>query len=303
MNTLARTVVASLMACPVLGFAQLTPLFQFTMHFEDAVGNKDSLIIGYDPTASSQQINPQFGEVLLSAPFDSVFEVRAIHWHDSQKRTSKKIIEEMEMTVFDTCALAGHTNIVINARFPPVKISYDSTLFPTGTCRNVVLSPEWNLFLYEEWWDVCEYYCMGSSSVFVEDFVPPPPLALCWNRLYIEKEVEGQGLKELPGLFLAMFYGPGPCNDPTFLAAKDTDGAGFGTLSPNPVSEQFSIQVPSESDMQVTVRDVAGRLIVCPFTVSESAAQFDVSSLTPGLYFVMLQTGQSRQAVYKFVKV
>ena len=252
--------------------------------------------------ASSQNLNTQFGEILISAPFDSVFEVRAIHGDDSQNLTSKKVIEHMEVSS-DACVLPFRTKIVINARYLPVKVTYDSTLFLFGTCKNVVLSPDRNMFFQSEWWNVCAFHCMADTSIYVEDFVIPPPMGLCGNRLYIQNEVEGQGLKLLPGMYFASFYGPGPCNDPTFLAVKDEPVAGFGKLTPNPVREKFSIQMPSEGNFNAYVVDVTGKVLVCPYEITGNRAQFDVSGLSQGIYFVSLKSGRSSPVVYKFVKL
>ncbi len=298
MSILARILLSGLMACPLLNFAQNNPLFQFTLFFEDSIGNHDSIILGYDLAASLNNIDPQFGEVVLSEPFDSVFEVRAIHFNDSYERTVKVLIERGGTL---GCVAELGAILIINAKFPPIKITYDSTLFPLGACGNVVLSPHWGIFTLPEWWDACEYYCLGSSSEYIEDLIPPSPQ--CWNYLHVEKEVAGQGLKQLPGLFFVTFYGPGPCNDTTFLAAKDPKYANFGTLSPNPVSAQFSVALPSEVVVQVAVTDITGRRVQCPYKVSAEAVQFDADALSPGLYFVLLQAESRRQAVYKFVKL
>jgi hypothetical protein len=59
------------------GFCQ-TPMYQADFYFQDAIGNRDTITIGYDTTANGEY-NPQFGEINLSQPFDSVFEVRATH--------------------------------------------------------------------------------------------------------------------------------------------------------------------------------------------------------------------------------
>lgn len=58
--------------------AQETAKVEIPLYFEDIFGNKDTLIIGYDPNTSYNEWNvkPEFGEVPLTEPFDSVFEVR-----------------------------------------------------------------------------------------------------------------------------------------------------------------------------------------------------------------------------------
>lgn len=54
------------------GFSQsLTPEFEFELYFEDAAGNKDTLIIGYDENATDS-IDTSFGEInLINQPWSS----------------------------------------------------------------------------------------------------------------------------------------------------------------------------------------------------------------------------------------
>ncbi|MDO8368346.1 MAG: T9SS type A sorting domain-containing protein [Saprospiraceae bacterium] len=304
MNLLTRVLLASLMTCPLLAVAQLTPFFQTSLYFQDSIGHRDTLVIGYDTSASSQHLNPQFGELLLTTPFDSVFEVRAMHRGDSQERTIKKIIGHYEIIPGLTCGVSSIGKIVINAKYPPISMTYDSTKFPIGigNCKNVVLSPEWNIFFLQQWWNVCDYYCLGSSSVFIEDFAVPPPASGCWNRLFVEKEVDGQGLKMLPGFFLEIFS-EGPCNDSNIINIKTEPMFGLGVLKPNPVREQFSIDIHPYLDVKATTSDMTGRLVACPFIISAGAVQFDAKGLSPGIYFISLYVGQNGPVVYKFVKV
>lgn len=50
--------------------------FIFEMYFEDAIGNKDTLVIGYDINATDS-IDSVFGEKnIISVPLDSLFDVR-----------------------------------------------------------------------------------------------------------------------------------------------------------------------------------------------------------------------------------
>jgi hypothetical protein len=56
----------------------VAPMRQTTFYFEDAVGNRDTIVVGAD-RASNEEYNPQFGELDLPGSFDSVFEVRATH--------------------------------------------------------------------------------------------------------------------------------------------------------------------------------------------------------------------------------
>ena len=55
--------------------AQLTPLFETTLYVEDAIVNRDTVMFGFDPMATSD-IDEDFGEVALNTPFDSILEAR-----------------------------------------------------------------------------------------------------------------------------------------------------------------------------------------------------------------------------------
>jgi hypothetical protein len=302
MKTYALILAVGFMAYPLSGITQQIPLFQFTLYFEDSVGNRDSLVLGSDPSASSQDIDPQFGEVELSSPFDSVFEVRAVHFLDDNLKTLKTIIVQSDTII--NCVKSLGAIILVQTKFPPVKINYDNILFPDNACGNIILTRDWDIFFLEEWWDICKYHCMSDSSDYLEDFADPePPFNQCWNYLKKEKEVQGQGLKELPGLFLATFYGPGPCNDPTFLhtdQSPDTDG---GALYPNPCGEYFMLETAfSESIARLIVVNVAGEIMSCPTETSLHKVRVDASGLQPGMYFVLGSDEWGRSFIQKVVK-
>lgn len=70
----------TILLIPNLLFGQVqTPDFQTTIYVEDAFGNIDSVMIGYDVTKTPNQIDPNFGEIdMTNVLWDSVFEVRLI---------------------------------------------------------------------------------------------------------------------------------------------------------------------------------------------------------------------------------
>lgn len=62
-----------------LGFgslAQQTPEFEFQLYFEDALGNRDTVTIGYDP-AATDGIDADFGEEnILNQPWSEGLDAR-----------------------------------------------------------------------------------------------------------------------------------------------------------------------------------------------------------------------------------
>lgn len=118
-------------------FAQNTPEFSFKLYFEDAIGNKDTLIIGNDSLATVG-IDTTFGEKnIITQPWNSNFDVRlsneywlkegnGLLFPDTIRfQTKKQIINKNLSNV--------NTNIEIDMKVKgqnwPVTISWDSTLF------------------------------------------------------------------------------------------------------------------------------------------------------------------------------
>lgn len=87
---------------------QKTAGWEIKFYFEDVVGNRDTIIVGYDRDAN-YTYNPDFGEVdIKDVPWDSVFEERAGHPESSIEPDailSKKIIGhgEEKSPYYDNC--------------------------------------------------------------------------------------------------------------------------------------------------------------------------------------------------------
>lgn len=122
--------------------------FSFEIYFEDALGNKDTLIIGYDENGS-QGLDGQFGEEDISdSSWNNVFEVRASNtitesdtWAypniDPPTFQSKKQIIQKPLCP-DACYTISSEppslSIGLKSSNLPVEISWDNTLFQQDTC-------------------------------------------------------------------------------------------------------------------------------------------------------------------------
>lgn len=127
------------------------------MVFEDSKGNKDSLIFGYDPSAS-WGVDNEFGEINIHGQIiDTIFDVRVSDELESPIDTIKE---------YDTCSLKKQiirkdcdkfpSPIAINIRCNnwPVTAFWDSALFNTECLIGSVLTSTHP----GGWWDV------GSAS-------------------------------------------------------------------------------------------------------------------------------------------
>lgn len=125
--------------------------FSFELYFEDAMGNKDTLVLGYDPYGTTE-IDPAFNEVnSIGQPYNSGLDVRVSdEWYNREilfgtgsYQTKKQIVENNCGGWFDVIG------IDILTENWPVSIFWDSTLF-SNNCLNGSVFTSTNP---GGWWD------------------------------------------------------------------------------------------------------------------------------------------------------
>jgi hypothetical protein len=272
-----------------------TPMFMDTLYFEDAVGNKDTLWVGYDSTVIGFPFSPQFGEIEITAPFDSVFEVRVIHfgWEWPYK-TYKKLISSYHKASWNACGSFNLGFIAIQSKYPPITIRYDSTKYDLSGCHaNTIFTPTPDVFVMPEWFWASNYHCLGSSHTYVLDTASVEET--------IQKEVEGMGLKELPVLFSSNFL-YGPCGAPiigTHEVSSDLDLR----IWPNPASDEVQIEDKSGLAAQMVIYNVWGQAVMeQKKAADQSRLNWNTKDWQPGIYFVTMHHTDGSRGATRLVK-
>ncbi|MDD2965723.1 MAG: T9SS type A sorting domain-containing protein [Bacteroidales bacterium] len=144
--------------------------FSFNMFFTDAAGNKDTITLGFDPSATDA-IDIHLGETnIVSSPINGVFDVRVTdEWISRQNsqiagtfHTKKQYIKKME------CDEPYSINCIdIYTENWPVTAKWDSTLF-NNDCINYSLLTGVNP---GGWWDTPGFVAFLSSRSSVT-FLP-----------------------------------------------------------------------------------------------------------------------------------
>lgn len=276
-------------------FSQSTPIFQMPLFFEDAVGNKDTLIVGYDTSKVTYYYNNKFDGPPLNSPLDSIFEVRAFHFEDNVlTESSKKIITHLDLwdTSVEDCGVTAYFKMVVSCKYPPIKISYDSTLLNPGSCQsNTIISPDWLLFFIQFWWKADLYYCLGNSSSITDS------LNFQGQKFEVNAEVEGKGMKTLPGLFM-VFRDWGPCTDPSLLAAKSASTLSIPlSVSPNPVHQCAELKFTAEHTgiYRLDILDLSGTALqtqTIPVGPGTNTQDLDLALFPSGAYVVRITDGK-----------
>ncbi len=148
--------------------------FTFDVYFEDAIGNRDTITLGYDATASDT-INPQYGEVnIVNQAWDSVFEVRLSEFdyiytgstYNPSFQSKKKIMKFIPQIpcVYSSAPVF----IAVKNKYRPFHFTWDSTLFQDTVRMSsgfqfyhyVCLGPVWasstDSLMYEDPFNYCE---------------------------------------------------------------------------------------------------------------------------------------------------
>lgn len=287
--------------------AQQTAFFETTIYVEDAIGNIDSVVIGHDPDAN-YTYNPQFGEVHLQSPFDSVFEVRAAHWgsfFQSNTTLSKKIISGVENDFFeeDSCYLFPDiAALVIHASYPPVTISWDRNAFSESFCRRgSMITSHYMHWIVQDWWMEFDTAALAFTECMAESASYTTMLFDYggWG-LYKILEVEGVGLDTLYAVLITPAF-PGnihsPCLGNVGVRPDPIDRTSDVLIFPNPVSDAVQIDAGENSVMGLRLYDFRGRLIS-----NGNGTTINMSGLTSGVYIALVLTSNGTQTIHKIVK-
>lgn len=293
-------------------YAQQEAYFEVSLYFEDALGHLDSVIVGYDPEASSD-IDLLFGEEEINDPFDSIFEVRAssMQWPE-RKKLAKKIIEAAEPHVGpwndSGCYNGRRIFIYIWAKHQPVKVYWDQSKFTNESCN--IAS-----FLADHWEDELinivdlnnfpeNYVCMATQDTAIfnmnaESILAPP----YYSPISTSYEVEGLGLQEIYALrFAPAIQGAmTPCY---WISSTSFTSTRIGGLSlyPNPTRNYLYFEHTGNQELEeIRILNLSGQEVF--FSVNLKENRIDCSKLQKGIYQTLFKMKSGIQLVGRFIKI
>lgn len=284
-------------------YSQQKAQFELPIYFEDARGNKDSVVVGYDRSIKvPKSLNQTFGEVYLYMPFDSVLEVRVMDL-SNDNYTSKKMVEGVFEANDGTCDNYGTPfRILVHARYLPLRVYWDSTILE-GVChRNTVLSRNRDLPIYQEpfgtprllWGNT---WCMQ----YEKEIIAPPMVQNAGQQYYeIEWEVEGKnGKQKLPGFSFSMFFWPfNYCED--YVKTLSTESLAVLPVAvwPNPVSGDLQVQWQETDGSPLLFRMYAlNGTPVLEQTLHQNPGSFTLDGVSSGVYYLQAPGYETRRVV------
>jgi len=272
--------------------------FSFQIYFEDAEGNRDTIIIGYDPSGYRNVILPEFGEEnIAGVPFDSVFDVRITNqadingagWNYNYElyHTKKKIINLFSNVFPDV-------NIDIHAQHWPVTATWDPELFNNPQLNGSLLTPWHNQF----WWDFGWYYSDFDKVVFREtDHVT---FAANYPDNWEEHPVDDFFCYYVDeaGRPIATYWTALGDSSWLYLDVENMRKANNNILYPNPTNGIIYIDQNPQLIKTIEVFNINGQ----QYAISVIDNKIDVSTLINGVYFFRIHYHNGRIKTQKIIK-
>lgn len=281
----------------MLSGQNMEPWTKFTLYFEDAKENKDSVIVGYDTMAHSY-IDPIFGEIdITGQPYDSILECRT--------GRIKEFLSKVGVVYYNplwcsdpTWVYPQYLTINIHAKHLPVTIRWDKDYF-LDDCRDWTLfTRNWGYTLHPGW-----------SNGRIVRLVEQSELVL--TQTYLDETetfntshphlLEGGDKGTVYILFLGLAH-----TEP----ANAVHGATALPLSihPNPAQSWIEVTWPSDAAPVALwrIRDSLGRAVSQSSTGDRNGIhdpwRLDVSHLPAGTYWLQAYARDGQMALAQFVK-
>ena len=277
----------------ILGFSTSGQTFSFPMYFSDALGNKNTLVIGYDINAS-YGIDSAFGEEnIITEPMDSVFDIRLTNYMDRNNdhlpvdiHTKKQIIKYHCFT-----SLYHQIELDIKAKHWPVTAYWDRTLF-SDPCRH------WSVFTGVSpggWWDTG---CPSSLDVLNLNSIDSVTFTSNrMNDLNDSYDYVTDGGDTLDVFWITFSH-----RKIEKGSVKDLrDARNFISVYPNPAGEKinFKLEMPSFNPKRVEIYNSLGQMVL----QSDQWVDLDISTLTSGIYFAKMNMWDGMYSVSEFLKL
>jgi hypothetical protein len=273
------------------GYGQKSAMFETTVYVIDAVGNVDSVVIGYDLDANAEY-NPQFGEHDITDPFDSIFEIRAGHGLDYHGLNhdiilSERIIGGIESTGYipDQYCYDGREPIIlfIRAIHKPVTVYWDSSAFNENWCtRGSIISSHDAHLATPFWYEWEELLALTACMTEFQSFQD----SLTWHgwQMGILQPVNGFGVDTVLGIMVTALHQESAlaewCGD-GIVYTHEIERSQTFVAYPNPVTDMMYFERPVSSFILTAVD---GRVII----TGDQTSTLDLSGLQRGFYLLLV---------------
>lgn len=260
--------------------------FSFPIYFQDALGNRDTVILGFDANATDS-VNGSFGEInRISSPWNPNLDVRVTNEYSSRFMNSTPGSYHLKKAIdLKNCydAVTKKNSLEIVSSNWPITASWDSTLF-IGACK------EGSFFTSIHpgaWWDATTgesdlgrvLFSQSSSVTFTRNF---------GNSIdQMSSYLSGNDSVSV------FWYGLGDSSLIVTGIEQTYNGRDL-TIYPNPSKGEIALTFPlTNESLNVQVIDLTGKTLSSMTTSpSINSCQLDLSAFKDGFYMIRVSGSQ-----------
>jgi hypothetical protein len=264
--------------------------FNFNLIFQDAIGNTDTLILGYSPNATDS-VDTALNEInIISTELDSVFDVRVTDEWNARYLSSDSIgnFHLKKQIIHGTCGFSGPISIDIKCKNWPVTVSWDNSLF-NDTCRD---GSVFTSVPAGGWWDVLSPSDLYRAELKNENqvtFTANYDSYLNDSYAYINTD------SDTISVFWVVYA------KSSFLSAGIQKERLESELNiyPNPATNKIQITgVYANQIEEVIVLDLSGKAQI----IKKESDNIDLSQLQNGIYFISIRFKDNKLITRKIIK-
>jgi len=266
------------------------------MTFIDAVGNTDTLIIGFDNIATDS-VDAELGEVnIIDIELDSIFDVRITNewyvraWPGYQDKSKYHLLKQIVKK--DCSPGASPVSIDIKCSHWPVTAKWDSSLFRGDPCHVGSVFTSMNPGL---WWDIMTPSNLYQCKISEHDEVTFTSNA---DKYFYPGDFGEDSYMNSDHDTISVFWvALGTTAIWSYVDQKHYDNSIF--LYPNPSCDYIRFDSKNQLDFKNSeVYDLTGR----KQDISVHDTEIDIRRLKNGIYFIRMNDNENRTIVKKFIK-
>lgn len=278
----------------ILSFSVYGQEFSFQLIFTDAIGNIDTISLGYD-LAATDSIDETFNEQnIISIPLDTSLDVRVTNeWYRRDFLSSEGTFHtKKQITNYNCTSLPFNLQTIdIHTKHWPVTVTWENSLF-NDSCRNGSVLTSINP---GGWWDTGSPSDLWRQILAIEDSIT---FTSNTDGGYNENYAYINGVGDTIPVFWQSFA------DSTLvylsITKKELNEQSI-LVVPNPTSEVVSFII-NESFGEIKIIEIYNSFGQIIMSTSE-VQNVDVAKLMRGLYFVKLTYSDGVMVMTKFEKL
>ena len=271
----------------------LTPDFEFYLYATDALGNKDSVLLGYsdDTTISYSDYGTDYGR----GGFNDTLEMRVIDWGWRGGEYNRSWKKGYVFWACDDAPQQGWGLVAgFSCKFPPISFSWDMAVFQQDSCRfNSVITSNSD-YLQHPHNNAGLHAILSNESNMI---LTLDTAAQAWysypNDIYPRDTMQSGAIDTVYSVHLSF------SKDPITVSVHKTNQSNSIRIFPTLASDILYLDIQDlRGAVAVRIVDMLGQLVYQDFN---STTTLPIHTLPQGIYLVEVQTDTrvARQQILK----